>query len=306
MSVGRLGKYQDGALCFPNPTDIAIEESRQAWPLRPRRDIVVSLGTGYVPSERSPLETVADDDVYCAAGHLLKWARRGLREALDARVAHKKLLRRLVAHDDSAGDRYHRFDLELPSPLPRLDDTASMGPLIARVDAHREDPALIRVRDDLIASSFFFELDRSPSLGRNGRFRCAGFIRFRGDSTDLTSFVSNSATAELRFSMGAHDLGNATLRDNSCSSCGRFQLPISFFVSSLNDPVTISLHFGRSTTRQISGFPRAMEWFVAAQSWADPFTSPYLSAHDCTVGRAERKRKSSGYELRSGKKRRRE
>lgn len=290
-SVGKLGKFQDGALCYPNPTVIAIEESMQAFRSRPRRDATFSLGTGHTRAAASPsliVDNEDDDDLSCVE-RCLSWAARSLRNALDPRVVHGNVARTLIAHDDHSRDKYFRLDLALSSPLPPLNDTASMAGLVARVETDHDESSMLHARDVLIASSFFFELSQMPSHGRDGRLQCSGFVRCRVKARNILPCLATDTMQRLRFMMGGEDLARCDGRDGVCADCGRFELPVEFSIASLLDPVTISLRIGRNPALSISGFPRTMEWFIVEQGLDDPFSQPRTSTHECSH-RRKRKR----------------
>lgn len=185
-SIGDYGKYQDGGLRNPNPTDIAVAESRLIWREETRIDLVLSLGTGLPSRGNGDSLSVMHGRLWNnTLMRLLRWSRSRLLEALDGEEVHRKLEESL---DETTLARYIRWNPEFADGLPRLDDLRSMDHLREVVRSSLYDEEVLRMKTAILASSFFFELRGVPRYCRNGTFVCEGSIRIRGDP------LSNSST----------------------------------------------------------------------------------------------------------------
>lgn len=310
MPIGRHGTYQDGGMRNPNPTDIAMEEVPEVFGSRTRYDLVLSLGTGLPPLTTSPGDTgFRSLLIDCSGLRVMRWSHERLRETVDAETVHQKILRMFNASEPASIARYHRLNLDLPNGLPSLDDTTSMDSLMAGVEHCRDVSKLSEVKMALIASSFYFELDRSPAYGRDGRCRCSGTIHIRGNPEHVCELVRTVQTGRIRFAKSDEDIAELHLAEKQCIFCKRFSLPIAFVVPQLDTNITLSIRLGAGQEHHISGFPQTMEWFITQQRLDDPFSRSYSPAEACVCRQAKadmtRKRTNSTRTVSTASKRRR-
>lgn len=265
----------------PNPTEIALEEYTHIWPSKPRRDIILSLGTGIAPSAASTVRSARGDFADGVLFRIARWSRSRLFNVLDPQVVDRRVRHTLYWHDRPAFDRYFRLNLDLPGPLPRMDDVTCMAPLMAAAAEHRGDPIFLRIKSAVIASSFFFELHSPPAFASGGRRWCVGSIRVRNDPARVLSLLPTGSATRLRFTKDDEDLAVGPAHDWLCSACGRFDLPVRFLVSSTIDPISISLRVEQGAAHHISGFPQELRWFIREQRLHDPFFTPGWLGADC-------------------------
>lgn len=268
-------------MCNPNPTEIALEECAHAWPSRPRRDLIVSIGTGIVADAASPIGPSRAAFADCMPFRVARWSRSRLCKVLDPQVIHRRVKHTLYSHDRPSFDRYFRMNLDMPGPLPRMDDVTCMTPLMADAGERGSDATFVRIKLAVIASSFFFELDDMPAWVVGGRRLCVGTIRVRGDPARVLELLASDPTDLVRFTKDDEDLAVGRPSDWLCAQCGRFGRPVGFLVPSMIEPVTLSVRVGHGPEQAISGFPRELQWFVDQQRLHDPFSSAPSSASEC-------------------------
>ena len=302
VSIGDLGTLQDGGMGYNNPTEIALEECARVWRSKPRRDLILSFGTGTTTDVASPSTPARGWLADWMPFRVARWSRSGLGKILDPQIVHRRVKHTLYSHDRPSFDRYFRLNLDLPGPLPRMDDVSSMASLIAEARERRHDPVFTRIKLVMIASSFFFELDRTPTRASSGRRLCVGSIRIRGDPARVLGLLPLDRSTRMRFVKDDEDLAVGHPTEWLCPSCGRFDLPVRFRVSNTIDPVAISLRLGQDSGHHISGFPREPRWFVEQQQLDDVFFAHPSPADDCVcrakakpgAGSGRRKRPASG------------
>lgn len=265
----------------PNPTEIALEECTHVWRSKPRRDIILSFGTGVAPHPARPVDPSRGGFTDSILFRIARWSRSRLSQGLDPQVVHRRVRHTLYWHDRPSFDRYFRLNLDLPGPLPRMDDVTCMAPLMTLAAGRSGDPIFQRIKSAMIASSFFFELDRLPTPANAGRRLCIGSIRVRGDPTRVLNLLPGGHTARVRFTKDDEDLAVGRASDWLCPTCGRFNLPVRFLVSSMIDPVSISLRLGQGGAHHISGFPQELGWFIREQRLHDVFFAPPSLAVAC-------------------------
>lgn len=298
-SIGNHGRFQDGGLRNPNPTDIAIAESSLIWREETRIDLVLSLGTG-LPS--------ADDHDSAPSMHgriwnntlmrLFRWSRSRLLEALDGEEVHRKLDETL---DETTLARYIRWNPKFADGLPRLDDLRSMDHLRDVVKSSPYDDEVLRIKTAILASSFFFELRGIPKYCRNGTFLCEGSIRIRGDPFLLLELLNSFDSECIEFVKRRIEpakseraklvekgvvLGGVDVSDGICSRCGLFNQKVKFNIRDLEEESAIYLKLGRGREHRISGFPQKMDWFCEQQGLHDVFSSPRASSCTCICRRS--------------------
>ncbi|KAM0714547.1 hypothetical protein Q7P37_009843 [Cladosporium fusiforme] len=267
VPVGECGIYQDGGLSNPNPTDIALVESKALWDAQ--FDLVLSLGTGLSPkvdvaSRRS--ETSSN-----VLSRLVRWSRARLFDAIDSEEVDRRVSKMLGKVDYPI---YERWNPRFPSDLPRLDDIKSMDRLCEMVGDSPPEASLMKVKKILVASSFFFELKSLPKYIRSrSSYLCEGTIRIRGDPNLVLELLESFNCGPAQFVMNGKRLNNATRsRSGVCRKCRRFSQTVKFHVEDMDSSETVSLDFGQGGQHRISGFPQDMAWFCDLQGLHDVFS----------------------------------
>lgn len=268
-------------MCEPNPTDIALDESAKLWPSRPRRDVILSIGTGLPSGTFSPTETPTGYFANCMASRIARWSCSRLSNALNPQLTHERVQRNLHSHDQPSLHRYFRMNLDIPGPLPRMDDVTCMASLMTEVEQRRHDPIFHRIRLAMVASSFFFELERRPARIRGGYYMVHGALHIRGDPVRILELVRAIQPGPMRFTKDDEDLAVVESSERLCAKCGRFRVPVRFAVPNVNDPIALCLRLGSGPEHRISGFPQALRWFIDRQRLNDPFSMPDPAATGC-------------------------
>jgi predicted acylesterase/phospholipase RssA len=188
--------YQDGAIYYNNPVDIAMLEQRLIWPESQDRhpDILLSIGTGYNPAtEPRDSRSTSKPSTWGVLSHMRGLAKIGIdhvHNSLNSERTWKIFMERYLPYDRFK-DRYIRVNLTLDNDPPKLDDVQAMGKLrdMTRSRFTKEKDQIQTIADRLIASSFYFEPLPSPNAIENsdGSFTVKGsiFCRFSQGSDQI-------------------------------------------------------------------------------------------------------------------------
>ncbi|PLB46500.1 hypothetical protein P170DRAFT_457118 [Aspergillus steynii IBT 23096] len=157
-------EYQDGAIYYNNPIDIAIREQRLIWPdvVENHPDIVLSVGTSFNPKSQSREPTLSSKpSTWGMISHvkaLAKIAIDHIHSSLDSERTWKTFLERSPP-PTRFSDRYIRANLALEMDPPRLEEVNAIDTLseMARSRFTKEKDFIKSIADRLIASSFYFE-----------------------------------------------------------------------------------------------------------------------------------------------------
>ncbi|KAM0714602.1 hypothetical protein Q7P37_009898 [Cladosporium fusiforme] len=269
VSVGACGMYQDGGLSNPNPTDIALVESKALWDARTRFDLVLSLGTGLSP--KVDVASRQSETPSNVLSRLVRWSRARLFDAIDSEEVDRRVSKMLGEVDYPI---YERWNPKFPSDLPRLDDIKSMDRLCEMVGDSTPEASLAKVKKILVASSFFFELKSLPKYVRSrSSYLCEGTIRIRGDPNLVLELLESLNCGPAQFVMNGERLNDAARsRGGICRKCRRFSQTVKFHVKDMHSSETVSLDLGQGGQHRISGFPQDMAWFCNLQGLHDVFS----------------------------------
>ncbi|KAI2884981.1 hypothetical protein CBS63078_11296 [Aspergillus niger] len=162
-----IGVLQDGGVRCNNPHGIAQEECRIIWPSAQTHDLLVSVGTGYVP----PAEEGTDPAQHGCSSLQDKapfrlWRAYNSSPCMDGVEAFKEGLNH-VPHP--LRTRIFRLDHAL-ADLPRLDDVMRVAELAK--EQYTVPDELVRA---VLATCFFFELDEGPTRVP-GQYLCRGSV----------------------------------------------------------------------------------------------------------------------------------
>lgn len=281
--------YQDGGLSNPNPTDIAVAESKALWDARTRFDLILSLGTGLSPKvEIASRQSEAPSNVL---SRLVRWSRARLCDSIDSEEVDRRVSKMLGEVDYPI---YERWNPKFPSDLPRLDDIKSMDHLCKMVGDSTSEASLAKVKNILVASSFFFELKSLPKYVRSrSSYLCEGTIRIRGDPNLVLELLESLSSGPVQFVMNGERLNDtARSRGGICRKCRRFSQTVKFHVKDMDSPETVSLDLGQGGQHRISGFPQDMAWFCNLQGLHDVFSERPRPRFSCDCELASTNRQS--------------
>ncbi|KAA8645059.1 patatin-like phospholipase family protein [Aspergillus tanneri] len=250
------GDFWDGALGFPNPTELASWEAYRLWP-ESVVDVAISLGTGEEP--KPPRSTNSRSRLLDAFNLLLD----GQLQYMNMKGA-------------SSDQELLRLNSRLARAI-RLDDAESIQE--QRHYMHHYPPTrqnLIEAATALLVSNFYFQLDR-PVMYNLGVYYCEGSIHCRGDYHQVAHALSELYSPQIEFLTNTEILSICDLGQDICAVCHRYRKEVSFTVRHPTDSITISMRIDSRVTRKISGFPRSMSWFQQHQGFNNHFGT---SSHD--------------------------
>lgn len=156
--------YQDGALYYNCPVEIAIREHRLVWPdAAEHPDIVLSLGTGVNPNSRSkPLLGAKPSrwGLVSEAKALAKIAIDHIQSSLNSQQTWETFLTQKNP-PANLRDRYIRLNLRLDQDPPRMDDVRALHELreLTRSKYTSQRDYVKTVADRLLATCFYFVQD---------------------------------------------------------------------------------------------------------------------------------------------------
>lgn len=202
--------YQDGALWYNCPIEVAMRERRLVWPdvadIPP--DIVLSIGTGINPKSRKRLGSkISKFGLFSQARNLAKVAI----DHVEASLNSEQTWRNFILHNpppESFQGRYIRFNLQLEKDPPKMDEVRALEELkektMSQFTARRTD--VKNLADRLIATSFFFIQDEQVAVEEHDdeSVTVAGFImcRFSAGSEELRS-LGEALRMRLKVAYGA-------------------------------------------------------------------------------------------------------
>jgi hypothetical protein len=268
--VDKLDTYQDGGLKHNNPAFIASWECEEIWKEKcgtgdriQQIDHLISLGTGtssiseYKIGPHSPVKSGFIQRIF---DHY-----KGM---FDGESQWEFYLRNIPIQSRS---RYHRLNAYFTGPEPDLDDTSAIQSLKSLANAFiTSNPKATLVRDTMIASSFYFELDTFHQL-RGGSYQCSGTIfcrlpllDYHGRKRLYHSLKQKSASFRVM------DRPIACVEDIP-RGMPAFRRPVTFRVKSMNEQIHITMTDITSQATPISGFPQCLSQLISAQNLLQPF-----------------------------------
>ncbi|KAF7589431.1 hypothetical protein BBP40_004301 [Aspergillus hancockii] len=243
-----IGSLQDGGLRANNPDGIALRESRIIWPLAKAPDLLISVGTGFIPIQKNddtrPPSILRESAIQRIAVPL--WA------SMDGEEGHKEGLNFL--HDPNIHRLNHPLEV-----LPQLDDADSVVDLA-------EAPYTVcdEVVRATLATFFFFELDEPPRK-EQGRYCCRGSIHC---ARPQAWRIVKQALVEFpgaRYRTDRGDLLGPIDDDrDGCHTCGYYRKTVTFSVASLGDQFTLAIA-NCSFSHKIGGFPKTIHEILREQ-----------------------------------------
>lgn len=182
--------------------------------------------------------------------------------------------------------------------LPALNAPREIERILQDMDAvykKERECQLDEIQFSLVASCMYFELDDLPQFeGSRLGFQCRGQVRIRGERSFVFDWILANAPVSIRTfvkneSNGQHRQQIMTTFDlhrHKCAMCASFHIPIHFRAHELTDTVFICIRL-HGVDKPISGLPRDMQWFIAAQGLDQP---RYSRLHYCSGANKRRRR----------------
>lgn len=245
-----MGTLQDGGVRANNPEGIAQEECRIIWPAAQAHDLLVTVGTGRVPSAaKDDKQDLPPRGFLHNRAPLRLWRAYNSSPCMDGVQAYKEGLNQVPYFMRS---NKFRVDCTLEEDLPQLDDVGKLPQLATLPYAVSDE--LVRA---VLASTFFFELDELPVKAR-GQYRCRGSILCaRQNARQIMARVLVEFPGAGFQTLHGYHLGRVD-DDEGCTGCGYYRKTVTFAVPSLDEEVSIRIA-NASFQRDVGGFPRSMQ-----------------------------------------------
>jgi hypothetical protein len=264
-----FGTFQDGGVRANNPLTTARRESAIIWPAAGRADLIISIGTGFVPEPPElkdfPFRGILRDGFIPRLIRALLFG-----PAMDGQQAWRDALDNIPSDEQ---EDIFRLDQSLTGTLPELDN-------VDRMEELSDLPYVIP--DELVravlATSFFFELDEVP-IESHGVYHCQGSILCveREPRHMVAEILTEFPGAQFALVGGSY-LGPVG-DDDGCRVCGYYRKRVSFQVPSLDENLSLVIDSQRGC-RRIGGFPVSMSVILEKQQADAAFGRP-----DHRVGR---------------------
>ncbi|KAK0631476.1 hypothetical protein B0T14DRAFT_3900 [Immersiella caudata] len=284
--------YVDGAILHNNPVRIAELERRILWPEFRHPDVMLSIGTGHAePTDSATIQgynkTSEHPGMLSNWRHLFQILRNNMKLALDCeRIWDEYYNFTVPSLPGPSSKRLIRINPTIRGVLPALDEVHRMDELRRDVRSYLETakPRIDEVAHQLVASSFYFQLD-SVERGVHDRDRVEGklFCRFATQSEELRNFgaylTQHSKTkGQTSLIIRCYPPTEPPLAvvPLSCMveamKAGMLSPePVSFHKIRAVTTVQMELQFGENEPYLISGFPR---------SYSVPASEPEPVRHD--------------------------
>ena len=249
-----MGTLQDGGVRANNPEGIAQEECRIIWPAAQSHDLLVTVGTGHVPSTgKDDIQDLSRGILHYGAP-LRLWRAYKSSPCMDGVQAYKEGLNQVPYFMRS---KKFRLDYTLED-LPRLDDVGKLSQLATL--PYNVSDELVRA---VLATTFFFELDELPEKA-NGQFHCRGSILCaRQNAREIMARVLVEFPGARFQTSHEYHLGRVD-DDKGCISCSYYRKTVTFAVPSLDEEVSIRIA-NASYQCDVGGFPSTMQQFLDKQ-----------------------------------------
>jgi hypothetical protein len=234
-----LGLFQDGGLQHNNPASIAQWETRFIWPNKSEPDFALSLGTG-------TSSIVTDCGPWSKSRFYVRLFKSFMRN-IDGEDAWRRFYNSLTPDTQA---RYYRLNIPFSGPEPGLDDALRIPDLKASVleTIQSDSLTLTAVKDSMIASMFYFELDSVPKLEK-GVYIClvetSSWFLIQGSPIRCVQSVPKSLPP--------------------------FKTRITFSADSLEEVIAFSIRGVTSTAKMLSGFPTSLTSLITDQRLDSPF-----------------------------------
>jgi hypothetical protein len=293
------GPIRDGALTHNCPLELAVCEQAHAWPDMHTTDIVLSLGTGstltrepYAPAREPILARHKEESWVLKCFPSLRCIANLASTAVTSIDSERVYQKFMNSRTKDEAQAYFRQNIRIKE-IPDIDDISTMDELRVQVQTQPlGNIKRLEIITALLASSFYFELDRLP-IYDNQYYRCEGSIRCRNNGLGAVRALVRlipSFALEFTFDMGTL----ATVNEGDvCSWCQRFSKSVVFYVRHPSQTIAISLRTSDLSYHNLSSFPKPVEWFVTQQRLearfgvADHHAPGSFFCHKCDENRLE-------------------
>jgi len=254
-----LGTFQDGGLQYNNPLNIAIWETRYAWPGR-TVDFALSIGTGTTDHDAYAFSAGAHSPV---KDRFMSRLFKTFMKSLDGERVWREIFNSLT---DREKCRYHRLNLPIKGKEPMLDDTMAISTLKTQSgDWIKANQRLFLTLDSIYASMFYFEFDEMPT-NIGDTYTCVGYIYSRLNTTSqgrqhLYEKLESTSSYFLVLGEPTRCIDNIP----SHSSLPPFKRKVKFTLETLEDDVGITLLGLTSSPTTISGLPQSANELIRMQ-----------------------------------------
>jgi hypothetical protein len=255
-----LGLFQDGGLQHNNPASIAQWETRFVWPNKSEPDFALSLGTG-------TSSIVTECGAWSKSRFYVRLFKSFMRN-IDGEDAWRRFYNSLTPDTQA---RYYRLNIPFSGPEPGLDDAPRIPDLKASVlkTIESDSLTLTAVKDSMIASMFYFELDSVPELEK-GVYICSGYIFCRLDmpASGLRMLYQRLVETSSWFLIQGSPIRCV---QSVPKSLPPFKRRITFSADSLDEVIEFSIRGVTSTLKMLSGFPTSLTSLITDQRLDSPF-----------------------------------
>lgn len=239
---------------------VAMDEGRKLWPTKDDPDFFLSIGTGTATQRYT-----VDSSKPVLDRSLSVFLRHGLAKFNGEHVWTDCS----KAQPPKTRARCHRLDIKLAKEtgidcLATMRDVKKQTEEELTADAKLLDPIL----RDVVASSFYFELDQIPSRDGNA-LRCSGHVYCR------LGLAAAGTTALYRHMRDKRAFFDLNTRRTLCVGGGKGPIPfrrhLSFTVSSKDEEVSLTIGGIVSPPQSIGGFPTTVRRLINDQRLYAPF-----------------------------------
>ncbi|KAK6860680.1 hypothetical protein PG995_004316 [Apiospora arundinis] len=290
--------YIDGAVLHNNPIRIADSERKLLWPEVQLPDMILSLGTGGSASlSRASSEHMSEarKGVFNHGRQLYSILRNNMEQTLDCERSWNEFYDNMItvlATTPFTTSRFRRLNPDV-GIIPALDEKDKIEDLRrkARESLRRDQPRIQDVARQLIASTFYFELNtNNPEPESDGMIMVKARIQCRlpqpsMDVSNLGKHLLKRASQqneEPKFVI-FEDGDDRPFKEVPISESnmthmirsGKFDLGrIRFHLKNKMRPTQIILCFGQVANHPISGFPRLLFSEAAKSTLTSPAVFP--------------------------------
>jgi hypothetical protein len=270
-------KLADGGLSSNNPSLLAWQEARRIAPGFKRPDQFVSIGTGVTNASNVDSTNIVSG-WYCN-NPLYQTGQHYWQENFNGDKQFESMRQVLLASGNGSTELdgwFRRFNLPLEGQLPDLADAGAIDSLAETAWSYFESSYPIQqLALSLIASLFYYELRCRP-IFENGHYTCYGRIlcRIPMSNPAFPTMMEKLDQAHARFVVHGRTLPTTGSRFSTFNPSKNFSKPVLFHVSSLSDPIEMSLRFVNTQQLPISASPSSIASFVELQRLDWPGSLP--------------------------------
>lgn len=177
--------FQDGAIYYNNPIELAMREKRLIWPetAEAHPDVVLSIGTGCNPRSSRQVSSPVGATGWRKTSHTKQLAKMAI-DNIQSTLSSEQTWHKFVQGNplpEGLEKRYIRLNLPLQKDPPNLADVSAMAEMkeATRSLCMEERLPIRSIANRLIATSFYFELnsdsvteDEDRTIALKGNILC--------------------------------------------------------------------------------------------------------------------------------------